>query len=266
MALSINNYIKNLSYEYYLKNKNTETQKISTSLNGQNGITQRLYHYFGDDILDISLFGSYSRDTILPRKFDIFSDIDLMILFNHEQLQYTPETYRNKLKRFAEQRYSTSVVYKSFPTIVLELNHIKFDLIPAIEEGFIFKSLKIPDKNNRWTVTDPNAFDAKLTKVNSRYGYIVKPIIRLLKAWNASAGYPYQSYILEQKLAGLNFYECDYQSGFFYAVDALSTYDGDTIAIRRKIERLKINAQQAELNLKLEKLDMAKKYLHKILP
>ena len=36
---------------------------------------------------------------------------------------------RNQLKKFAQINYPSSIVVKDHPSIVLELNHIKFDLV-----------------------------------------------------------------------------------------------------------------------------------------
>jgi hypothetical protein len=263
---SINNYLRDLSYKYYLKASSSETKKIELSLNGNYGIKQKLRNYFGNSIREIKEFGSYSRDTILPRKYDAQSDVDIMILFDHQKLKYTPETYRNQIQRFAESNYPKSEVYKSFPTVVLELEHIKFDLIPAIEEIFIFKSIKIPDNNNNWMTTDPDGFNAELTQANTKYNSIVKPIIRLLKGWNAKNGYPFESFLFEKKIASLNFWSDDYQKGFFYAIDNMSTSDLNTVNGKQKIESIKNNLSWVKDYLNKENPDQAKLWLHKILP
>jgi hypothetical protein len=55
-----------------------------------------------------------------------------MIVFDTSEGQKKPQTYLNRLRRFAELKYSTSEVFQSSPTIVLSLNHISFELVPAI--------------------------------------------------------------------------------------------------------------------------------------
>lgn len=47
-----------------------------------------------------------------------------------------PQTYLNYLKSFAESKYPQSLYKQSFPAVVLELNHIKFDLVPVIIDDF----------------------------------------------------------------------------------------------------------------------------------
>ena len=70
------------------------------------------------------MFGSYIRGTILPRKADASSDIDIMVMFLNPN-GYKPQTFLNRLKNFAEHYYSTSEIYQSNPTVVLELNHMR---------------------------------------------------------------------------------------------------------------------------------------------
>src|SRR5690606_26449091 len=99
-----------------------------------------------------------------------------------------PETYRGWLKNFADRHYKDhygSEVVKSFPTVTVRLNNINFDLVPAKEEqNFNFGStLYIPDKTNGWQSTNPNDVKQSLKDANTKYNQVVRPIIRLLKAW-----------------------------------------------------------------------------------
>ena len=223
--VSINNLLKRLSEQLFISYDSPEREKIKTSVET---IRKRLKSHFGKEILSIELFGSYTRDTILPRKFDENSDIDIMIIFNTENGEYLPETYRNKLKRFAEYYYSTSEIYKDFPTVVLELNHIKFDLVPTIKKDYIFfSSLYIPNSQNEWIETNPKDLNNKLTEVNKNNNFIVKPLIRLFKFWNVNNGKVYSSFELETniiEIAEMWFFSKNYEDGFFSIIDELSTW------------------------------------------
>ena len=101
--------------------------------------------------------------------------------------------------------------------MTLKLGHIKYDLVPAKEETiFRTPNLYIPNKGGDWQQTDPNDVKTKLTEANTKYNSIIRPIIRLMKGWNASKGYPYDSYELELFLTSLNFYGDDVQKGFVF--------------------------------------------------
>ena len=92
-------------------------------------LSTKLGNYF-DNIASKFVFGSYDRRTILRRSKDSNSDIDFMVCFTDGN-EWTPQTLMNRLKRFAEANYSKNEIYQSSPTIVLELSHIKFELVPA---------------------------------------------------------------------------------------------------------------------------------------
>ena len=81
-----------------------------------------------------------------------------MVVFNNG-FGYKPETFFRKLKDFAKAKYSTSEIYRDSPTIVLELNHIKFELVPAYSSSSYWsKQYNIPAPRSAyadWIPTDP---------------------------------------------------------------------------------------------------------------
>jgi predicted nucleotidyltransferase len=268
MASSIDTYLKSLSYSYYLKRNSDEVGKINRS---KESLLAQLDNELGHLISRRFIFGSYDRDTILPRSIDKNSDIDLMVIFNHTDYERTPETYRSWLKRFADKYYKDrygSVVVKSFPTVTIRLNNINFDLVPAKEEqGFFYgTTIYIPDKLNGWQATDPNDVKLQLTEANTRYNSVVRPIIRLLKAWNCSNGFPYDSYELELEVTGINFSGDNVQSGLFYAVKQLSTSYSDPQIKEVKLQSLRYNIGRAKECLEYDDPNRAKQWLHKVLP
>lgn len=159
-------------------------------------------------------FGSSTRGTILPRSMDEQSDIDYMVVFSDGSA--TPQTYLNRLKAFVEKWYSSSEIYQSSPTIVLELNHIKFDLVPATKTWL--GELQIPNTAGGWMTTNPNDFNATLEAKNKEHKSLIKPTIRLFKYWNATAGFPFQSFEIEKWICGLSFWFLSNQKDYFLAV------------------------------------------------
>ena len=264
MDIGLNNHLKRISTELFIKYSSVERQKIDRSVDN---IIGKLDEYFDDEIDEPILFGSYTRDTILPRRFDPNSDIDILIQFNTKDYdKLKPESYRNQLKRFAEENYPSSIVVKDHPSIVLELNHIKFDLVPSIfDEGFFYDSIEIPAKNGGWMETEPDKFNDELTKANTRYNSIVKPIIRLIKYWNASHDYPYFSFELETAIADMDFNNNNFETGFLYAIKKLSTHNLPDWAAK-KVEVLKSDAKWVKEYLELGEILKAKKSLERILP
>lgn len=266
MAVSINNYLRTLSYNYYLRNNSTEDEKIKTYLNN---LLSNLDKELGTLINRRLVFGSYDRGTILPRSIDSKSDVDLMVIFNHTEYERTPETYRTWLKNFADKYYKDrygSEVVKSYPTVTIKLNNINYDLVPAKETELFFfgKSLYIPGNGNDWIETNPNDVKDKLTEVNTKYNSIVRPIIRLLKAWNSSNEHPLESYLLEKDIIERNFSGDNIQSGLTYAsgrIGIINTYNQ-----RTKVESLNYNLDKMVESLNNEDLVTAKRWLHRVFP
>lgn len=175
-----------------------ETSSINTSITT---IKSRLESYFGTTLGAQFRFGSSTRGTILPRSMDDHSDIDYMVVFSESG--YAPQTYLDRIKRFAEKYYASSDIKQSSPSLVLQLNHIKFDLVPALKPSYA--GYRIPDGPDSWQDTDPNDFNATLTAKNNAELFKIKPTIRLVKYWNACNGYVYDSYSLEKHIVRLDF-------------------------------------------------------------
>lgn len=189
-----------------------EQSSITTSVTT---LQSRIGLYFGRGVIKEHFrFGSSTRGTILPRSMDEHSDIDYMIVFSENNA--TPQTYLNRLKAFVEKYYSTSERRQSSPTIVLELNHIKFDLVPATTDWFA--GLQIPNKSGGWMSTNPNDFNATLEAKNKEHKSLIKPTIRLFKYWNATAGYPFESFEMEKWVCDLSFWWLTNQKDYFFTV------------------------------------------------
>ena len=264
MDAGLNNYLKKISSGLFLKYDADERRKIEKSIAN---ISNKLVDYFDDQIDQSTVFGSYTRDTILPRQFDQNSDIDILIQFNvndYEKLR--PESYRNQLKRFAEVNYTYSGIIKDHPSVIIQLQHIKFDLVPSIfDVGLIYDSIEIPDKDGGWMETNPRGFDKKLNGVNSACNSIIKPIIRLLKYWNATHGYPYYSFELESEIADMDFNNDNYESGFLYAIETLSG-NGLPLWARNRLDSAKSSGNWISEYLHRGEIQKAKSPLDRILP
>ncbi|MBF0098411.1 MAG: hypothetical protein HQM04_15285, partial [Magnetococcales bacterium] len=135
--MSVLSYLEGRASQAVLQQ--TEKDSIERSIKT---LRARLDSNLGEKISEQIQFGSSTRGTILPRRMDSESDIDYMVRFNDSQ--YTPQTYLNWLKRFALSSYSKSEVLQSNPVIVLELNHIKFELVPAVLIGGVLKITSLP--------------------------------------------------------------------------------------------------------------------------
>ena len=220
--MSVLFHLSNISSKLVLST--TEKSSIATSIST---LRSRLNDYFGADIKEQLQFGSSTRGTILPRKADSRSDIDYMIVFDNTN-DYKPQTFIDRLKRFAQNKYSSSEIVQSHPNVILSLNHIKFDLVPAYRDWW---NLRIPATKSvftseNWITTDPNDFNRELSQVNQNNYSLIKPTIRLVKYWNAQNGYVYDSFLLEKHLIATSYWSCFNLKEYFYAaIESLSTWN-----------------------------------------
>lgn len=185
-----------------LSKNETERNKIEGSLSTLEG---KLKNGLGNNILEFKRFGSFTRNTILPRKFDSKSDVDLMIIMNTSSQIHTPNTYRTWIKSVVDKTYPNSISSKDFPVVKLELNHIMFDLVPAYKviNNWSFTPIQyfIPSKTSVWQTTVPNDINDNLSKYNQATGNnSLRNVIRLCKHWNANSGYPLESYSMEKDI------------------------------------------------------------------
>lgn len=217
-----------------IKIQDSERLSIDRSINNLNSKVG--YHL--NNVTRKFVFGSYDRKTILKRYYDSNSDVDFMIVFSDANL-YSPQTMMNRIKTFVQNQYSRSEIYQSSPTIVLELNHIKFELVPAYES---WGTLYIPapaSSYTNWISTNPNQMKNDLNSSNQSNNYLIRKVVRLLKYWNVKNNKVYSSYELESRIIATSFWFCyNLKDYLFKAIDNLQTYNLPQYKLD-KINRLK---------------------------
>ncbi|MEW5925914.1 MAG: nucleotidyltransferase domain-containing protein [Gemmatimonadota bacterium] len=185
-----------------------------------------LTEYFPDLVKEQITFGSYTRGTNLPLRVDPYSDVDHMVVFARDRGE-RPQTFLDRLKRFADDRYPRSLANQSRPAVVLILNHIRFDLVPAYKDWW--GDYRIPARATafeEWIDTAPNDFKPYLDRRHRETDFQMKPLIRLLKYWNALNDYPFETYRLEKKIANRWYPFCDTLAEYLAsAFDGLSNLD-----------------------------------------
>lgn len=211
----------------------SEQASINTSITT---LKLRLNTYFGSNLSNHFQFGSSTRGTILPRKMDESSDIDYMVVF--KEGGFTPQTYLNRLRKFVEFYYSSSEFKQSSPSIILELNHMRFDLVPALANLW-GGGYQIPSGQATWQGTNPNDFNAKLIAKNTANHSLIKPTIRLTKLWNVFSGYVFDSYSLEKWIVEQQYWLASTQRDFLLQTFEKLSIPSDTQWRKEKVERAK---------------------------
>jgi hypothetical protein len=235
--MSVYSYLNNLAGELNIAEKEKDSIEKSVST-----LSTRLSSYFGTELKEKFQFGSSVRKTMLPRRADYKSDVDYMIVLSNAQMS-KPQTLINRVKDFANFWYSSSEISQSNPTVVLELNHISFDLVPAFR-AYDGGSLQIPapaSASNDWIYTYPYSLNSSMEEAHRNSGYELKPALRLLKYWNALNSYVCNSFPLEESMisVGLGWY-ADVKLCFYAMVDKLYSERYSLPDYKRfKVERAK---------------------------
>ena len=210
--MSVNSYLTQVSSKLVLSEneKNSMNASIHT-------LKSQIDSYFEQTIKTHFQFGSSTRGTILPVKADSNSDIDYMIVFNILDRKQEPQIYFEELRRFVDKNYSATEIKQSSPAVLLSLNCINLKLVPAINDSGIYK---IPSPKSNWTEwigTDPNSSKKDIQEKNKSNHNNIKPLVRLIKYWNALNNHPYISYSLEKHIVDRYFLLCSSLKDYFYS-------------------------------------------------
>lgn len=208
--IDVNTYLTKLSKQ--LEVGDSEITKIQDSVSN---LKTKIWGTFQENIVSVEPIGSFDRQTMLPRSVDKESDVDILVIFKTGE--YQPQTYLNWLKEFSEKNYSRSEISPDFPTIAIDMNHIRFELVPAYKNG----QLKIPaprSKEVKWITTEPLEFKQKVENKNKNNGQLILPIIRIFKYWNCLNNYPFTSFYLENFIVTHSYSSCDNLRDYFFEV------------------------------------------------
>ncbi|MBI3519045.1 MAG: nucleotidyltransferase domain-containing protein [Bacteroidetes bacterium] len=258
-----------LNYLELLVEKLTLQPGEGTRITGSvNKIKGKLEKWFENDGLkEVRAFGSYDRGTLISRLVDTNSDVDIMVIFDEKR--WESQTYLNKLKNFAEEHYPKAERYQDHPSIVIEDEKIKFELVPCIykeETFFLEEKYLVPQRQNselEWIKTEPDYLKNKLNEfVNTKPTLI--NLILLFKYWNLCNSYLYKTFKIESFIINKFDYEEALDYNFFKLIDNLNYSNTDNQNSLNKV--LKKQKDRIELLLNNDMEEYALLEIQKILP
>ena len=153
---------------------------------------------------------------------------------------------------------------------MLELSHIKFELVPATQPYWWNDTYQIPAPASNytdWMLTSPSELKKTVDDANNRYNYQIKKLIRLLKYWNVRNGKVYSSFEIEEYVGHLVFWGCHtLEEYFFYAVEYLTPSAGMAQYKRDKVKTFKDKVADIKKDYNKGYKLLAKSNLEKLLP
>jgi len=147
------------------------------------------------------LTGSYKKKTLINPA----NDIDVfVVLSGYTQYDIKPNTILDKLKKDLNITYPKTPVKQDKPCIIINFEHVTFELTPAIEiknywggdsEFYIPKM----SKDNEWQkVENPRILEEKLTEANKRLNQKLNPLIKMMKKCKLKHNLKIPSFEMEQ--------------------------------------------------------------------
>lgn len=208
--MEINTYLTSLSTK--LKIDQNVKNRIDVSISH---LKEKIWGLFQDRLLDVTVIGSFDRETFIEQ--DEESDVDILVVFKQKEFQ--PDTYLKQIRTFCEKNYPRSEIYPDYPTMVIEMEHVKFEIVPSYYSG---ETLKIPapkSKEWKWINTSPKEFKSNLTRKDTMSKGLILPLVRIIKYFNALNGKPFTSYELERFIVNKS-YNCSTLKDYYFSVTA----------------------------------------------
>ena len=176
------------------------------------------------------LTGSYKKKTLINPA----NDIDVfVVLSGYTQYDIKPNTILDKLKKDLQKTYPNTTIKQDKPCIVIEFNHVTFELTPAIEIlNYGHNSFYIPEmsKNNTWQyVENPRILEESLTQKNQALNQKLNPLIKMMKKCKLKHNLSTPSFEME-KMAINQLYSIDnFRDGVQKLLEIYSWYKYDKI-------------------------------------
>jgi predicted nucleotidyltransferase len=216
----INEYLTKLSQQLVVPE--SEIKKINASINF---LKEKIWGLFQNRLHDVIVFGSYDRGTMLPQIVDKGADVDILVIFKKDEFQ--PQTYLNQLRSFSEKIYPKSSVFPQHPSIVVELEEVRFELVPAVSDRDSWSNSGLlipapPSKDFKWRETNPVKFKKRVLDKNEQEKDLVIPLLKLIKYWNVIQGGPFTSYYLEYFATGRSYPKKNLKEFFYEIINDLA--------------------------------------------
>lgn len=146
--------------------------------------------------------GSFGNGTSISG----FSDVDYLACLNHDVFTRNSANTLKKVREALEFRFPNTGVHVDSPAVAVPFGRSASEtteVVPANEigtqdEGPVYE---IADGDGGWMKVSPDAHKAYVRRVDEKFGGMVKPLIRFVKAWKFLRTAPISSFYLELRVA-----------------------------------------------------------------
>ena len=131
--MDINTYLTTLAKKLVIDPDSKKKIEVSIS-----HLKENMWGLFQDRLVEVAVFGSFDRETFIES--DTEADVDILV--NFKQKEFQPDTYLKQIRELCNKKYSRSDIYPDHPTIVIDMEHIKFEIVPSY--NYSSDTVKIP--------------------------------------------------------------------------------------------------------------------------
>jgi hypothetical protein len=142
------------------------------------------------------LTGSYRRRTLIGPLRD--ADVDIVIVLAREYRRLGPVAVLDLVKDTLREQYTSPKISRNGQAVTITFSDFAVDVVPAFPLWWDSEIFDICNSGGgSWIRTSPQKHIALSSKINKRADGLVVPAVKMLKAWNRSAGRPLRSFHLE---------------------------------------------------------------------
>jgi Second Messenger Oligonucleotide or Dinucleotide Synthetase domain len=146
--------------------------------------------------------GSFGHGTNIPRH----SDVDFFMVQAEDEWPENSGLALREVKTALANRFWATDVRVSSPAVLVPFglsSTERFEITPAFidDDRDHHETFYIPDREGGWMLAAPRAHNAYTNEVNEQVGRRAKPLIRLIKLWNAECQAGLRSIYLELRIA-----------------------------------------------------------------
>lgn len=236
--MDINTYLTTLAKQLVIDPDSKKKIEISIS-----HLKENMWGLFQDRLVEVAVFGSYDRETFIES--DAEADVDILV--NFKQKEFQPETYLKQIRELCNKKYSRSDIYPDHPTIVIDMEHIKFEIVPSY--NYSSDTVKIPaprTKELKWISSSPNDFKSKVKQKDTNNKALILPLIRIIKYWNSINGKLFSSYELERLIVNKS-YSCSTLKDYYLS----ATSSLDELAKTEQQKKLLIDLKEKHRRIRV---------------
>ncbi len=141
--------------------------------------------------------GSYARGTICAGQ----KDVDLMAPLDYptykDRYDHDSRAFLYYVRDQLNERYSATKVSARQVAVTLDFRSITADVVPCFQRAGQGGGYFMPDGSGGWIDTNPKYHAHLISTGDAAHNGMLKPLIRLIKAWNLANGNHLRSFHVE---------------------------------------------------------------------